>query len=103
MVITFSVPEARNQLLNEGEVYTFRWNRRKHIGKDWANSGRGTKKIANVYIEEMFEAEPRLALSPYVEKSGFKNLWDWQCIITNMMKDAYGTGWLYRVTLYPKR
>ena len=50
MVISFSVGEARKQLLEKGEVYTFRFKRRKRVGKDWSNLKRGTKKIAYVFI-----------------------------------------------------
>ncbi len=53
MVISFSVKEARDQLMNKGVVYTFRWKKRKKTGKDWANAKRGTKKIADVFIEEL--------------------------------------------------
>lgn len=48
MVISFSVLEARTQLLEHGEVYTYRWGRRAFFKKGkgkiestWANSGRG--------------------------------------------------------------
>jgi hypothetical protein len=100
MVISFSVGEARKQLLEKGEVYTFRFKRRKRIGKDWANSGRGTKKITDVFIEEIGEYNPTAELKPYVQKSGFKNLWDWQDAIIELSEinhAAIREGWLYRV------
>ena len=103
MVISFSVPEARNQLLNDGEVFTYRWKKRKNVGNNWANSGRGTKKIGDVWICEYFQAEPNLSLAPYQHKSGFKSLEDWQQRIQDMKpRNQDDPGWLYHVILYPK-
>ena len=100
MVIFFSVPEARNQLLNEGVVYTFRWNKRKNVGKNWANKGRLTSKIADVYIDEprLIESDSDLAL--YVSQSGFKNVKDWIAVIMSMNKQFNQMhGYLYKVTV----
>lgn len=106
MVISFSVLEARNQLLNEDFVYTFRWNRRAFFEKGkgevestWANAKRGGKRIAYVEIEEIGEMACDGALLPYASKSGFKRVWDWQCKILDM-GNPHGNidGWLYKVT-----
>ncbi|MBA7626016.1 hypothetical protein ES703_33450 [subsurface metagenome] len=104
MVISFSVKEARDQLLNEGVVCTFRWNKRKQTGKDWANSGRLTKKICDVHIEEIKRIETVTDLNPYVSKSGFKTKKEWLDVIMSMKLPKHGlAGWLYKVTIrYPE-
>jgi len=100
LVISFSVPEARNQLLNEGTVYTYRWTRRKQIGKTWANSGRDTKKIADVFIEEMGQMEANEeTLESYASDSGFHNVAEWVGVIIDLgWQWAKQEGWLYKVT-----
>jgi len=107
MVISFSVEEARNQLLEKGVVYTYRWHRRAFFRKDkgeiedtWANSGRGTKKIADVKIAEIGQMDygPE-KLEQYLDKSGFNKLWEWQGRIMNMGIPGLENGWLYKVTL----
>ena len=101
MVISFSVPEARKQLMENGTVYTFRWTKRKRTGKDWANVKRGTKKIADVHIEEVGEIHPfPILLQPYRSQSGFDCEWDWYDKILEMNHtDPDAAGWLYKVTL----
>ncbi len=102
MVISFSVKEARDQLMNNCTVYTFRWNKRKQTGKDWANEKRGGKKIADVFIDEPGLIEAVSDLSLYVSQSGFKNVKDWLDVIMSMTKEdnMYGLlGYLYKVTL----
>jgi len=102
MVISFSVKEARDQLMNKGVVYTFRWNKRKQTGKDWANEKRLGKKIADVFIDEprLIEADSDLAL--YVSQSGFKNVKEWFDVIMSMSKHLkqfnQTHGYLYKVT-----
>jgi len=97
MVISFSVKEARDQLMNKGLVFTFRWTRRKRIGKDWANKKRGTKKITDVYIKEIMKVNSLLDLVPYVSLSGFDSLEEWKKVIRSMNKNEI-FGWLYGVT-----
>ncbi len=99
MVISFSVKEARDQLLNNGVVYTFRWNKRKTVGKNWANEKRGGKKIADVNIELVGEYLFLDLLLPYVNQSGFKTLNDWASAIMDMQKKPGHYGYLYKVTL----
>lgn len=100
MVISFSVKEARDQLMNEGEVYTFRWKKRIQTGKNWATAKRGTKKIADVFISEARLIETVSDLDPYVSKSGFKTRKEWLDVIMKMKKRANDwTGYLYKVTL----
>jgi len=101
MVISFSIPEARTQLMTKGTVATFRWNRRKHIGRDWAQVKRGTEKIADVEIKEVgcFETIPDLV--PYLSLSGFETIRDWRRAIVSTSKPSdylRHCGWLYLVT-----
>ena len=108
MVIGFSVKEAREQLLNNGVVYTFRWKRRAFFAKEkgtvehtWANTRRGTSSIGDVKIEEVRESDANLEdLDPYYSQSGFDSSMDWQGKI--MLMSPYSTcpdGWIYKVTL----
>jgi len=121
MVIIFSNEKARNQLLNEGFVYTFRKNRRKQFEKmlkhrqrqgiavtDWATDKRLGKKIANVIINEygphrLEEPGPYSLddLAPYTQWSGFNSLEEWKEAILEF-SPGLEKGWLYKVTVYPK-
>jgi len=106
MVISFSVREAREQLLNHGIVYTYRWTRRTFFRKElgekestWANAKRGGKRIADVWIEE--EGKMMYSdLGPYVSESGFSDGDSWGRKIL-MMGNPHGEldGYLYKVTL----
>ena len=106
MVISFSIYEAREQLLNHGIVYTYRWTRRAFFRKGlgvmehtWANAKRGRKRIADVWIEEIGKLQYS-ELEPYVSESGFKNLEKWSREILEMA-NPYGEldGYLYKVRL----
>lgn len=108
MVIGFSVKEARDQLLNEGVVYTYRWERRtffrKQLGEKehtWANSGRRTKSIGDVWVEEIGQMEAdEETLEQYASDSGFWNVAGWCSIIIDLgWQYAKEKGWLYKVTL----
>lgn len=108
MVISFSVKEARNQLLGEGVVFTFRWKRRAFFEKKkgdieytWANEKRGGKRIADVKIEEIGQMDHSMKnLEPYFPQSGFKELWLWQGKIMYMLPfPGHPPGWLYKATL----
>jgi len=121
MVIIFSNEKARNQLLNEGVVYTFRKNRRKQFEKmpehrqrqgfavtDWATDKRMGKKITNVIINEygphrLEEPGPYSLddLAPYTQWSGFNSLEEWKEAILEF-SPGLENGWLYKVTVYPK-
>ena len=107
MVISFSVREAREQLLNKGVVYTFRWTRRAFFRDDkgniehtWANKKRGGKRIADVDIEEIGEFPNDFSLDTYVHQSGFSNTDAWLRKILQM-GNPHGLidGWLYKVIL----
>jgi len=106
MVISFSVRQAREQLLNKGVVYTYRWTRRAFFRKGlgsmehtWANAKRGGKKIADVWIEEEGQMDPG-CLDPYFSKSGFRDLERWQNKIMVMANPSgFLDGWLYKVAV----
>ena len=101
IVISFSIKEARDQLLNNGIVFTFRWNQRKRTGKDWAQVKRGTKKIADVHIEEIGMIDHFPDLLPYVGESGFSSLRNWSEAILSTHKTNMNVprGWLYKIAL----
>ena len=99
MVMIFSDPLARAQLLNVGLVYTYRKKRRKKVGKDWANKEYGTSKICDIFIEEVGKMKVR-DLRTYVDHSGFNRLSDWYGAIVQLNNGwniGEDIGWLYRV------
>ncbi len=81
MVIIFSNPLARNQLLTKGKVYTFRRGKlRKKLRSDWAAARRGGHKIADVIINPIIHVKPNRfsgALRPLVDYSGFDSVREW--------------------------
>ena len=104
MVISFKDERVRNHLLDNGMVYTYRkgYKRRKQLGNDWANSGRLTKKIADVTvnaIDPVMDVELHDALQSYVDKSGFKSTGDWINSIYKLNKKIPLCGWIYRVDI----
>lgn len=100
MVITFSVKKARDQLLHQGIVYTFRWRKRNHHGNDWMNQARNGNKVADVFVEFVKTISTHQQLKPFVKSSGFETLKDWRSEIVKMMPtQKSSTGYLYRVTL----
>lgn len=105
MVISFSVQEARDQLLKKGEVFTYRWTPRKKIGKDWANVKRGSPRIADVFIEDYGERSlSEFTLGPFADKSGFKDVNAWIRKILEMANPhGYMTGHLYKVHLLNRK
>jgi len=121
MVIIFSNEKARNQLLNEGFVYTIRKNRRKQFIKmpedkqrmgygviDWATDRRGGKKICDVIIYEydpVFRAPGPYdinTLQDYVSHSGFGSLEEWIEAI-HVYSPGLAKGWMYSVCKYRRR
>ena len=105
MVISFSSEKARNHLLDKGYVYTFRLNNRTMLGKDWANTGRGTKKFTDVTVIEIGSKSVD-ELWPWAKESGFVSMKGWVNEMTVLnwrlggTKITYEThGWLYKVTL----
>lgn len=100
IVIIFNVFEARNQLLENGVVFTYRWTPRKKTGADWANSKRCSKKIADVYIEDYGERScDEFSLGSFASESGFKDTTSWiKKIMEKANPNGNSYGHLYKVT-----
>lgn len=98
MVIQFSHPKPRAHLLTHGRVYTARANPVK-TGKNWASSGRGKPKIADVNITfvEIIDAGNLGKLKKYVKDSGFKYPAHWITAIMNLTKSKTVDSFLYLV------
>lgn len=117
MVISFQEKRVREFLLKNGQVYTFRYynkdtpnGQRKQIGKDWANSGRGTCKIADVNvtpIEYLDALNMGIVLTKYVRESGFypgrgrvdDSVSEWARKINTLHPNKPTVGWIYLVEL----
>jgi len=100
MVIQFSDPKARKHLLEKAYVYTFRMKQRKRGGRDWASSGRGKPKVADVDIKlvKVLEGVLWRPLKDYVKDSGFKAVAEWVTAIVNVNSNvSCSRGFLYRV------
>ena len=95
--IIFVDETARTQLLDEGEVVTFRASERT-TGKTWWRRERTGPKCGDVVVEEVGEFDPRNLdeLEPYGPLSGFKSAREWQFAI-NSLNDGLEIGYLYRV------
>lgn len=94
MVMIFQNPKARNQLLENGIVYTFR-TKPHSLGKDWATDKRGGKKIADINIERMEmisggylirDNTLRPLLLKYLKESGFDTISEWINVIKILNK-----------------
>lgn len=90
--IFFNVPEAREQLIRQGFVYTLRPRMRK-TGWDVAYYGSYYKreKIGDVWVSFVKEIEDMEELKPYFYASGFNQLTDW-------WEAAEGSRFLFRVS-----
>jgi hypothetical protein len=97
MVMIFMVPEARQQLLEKGIVYTFRTKKHKE-GKDWATDKRCGKKIADINVKLELNVECPYELEPYADRSGFKNVEDWWQRILDKYGPEPTPGFLYKAT-----
>ena len=87
-------------MLEKGHVYTFRTKQRKREGRDWASSGRGKPKIADVDINlvKILEGFLWRPLKDYVKDSGFKSVAEWVTAIVNVNPSiSCLRGFLYRV------
>jgi len=77
MVIIFSNRKAREFLLQEKHVVTFRGKKRKRIGKDWLAKYYGGRKIADVNVKLLKENFKPKWLFRYLSHSGFESLEEW--------------------------
>ena len=104
MVMSFNSERAREYLLQNGEIYTFRKNRRRRIGKDWANENRGGKAFADIFIQEIGEMNIYKDLRPFFKHSGFSTVTEWVQEIKNLNNGHdLSKGWLYKVKLLNHR
>lgn len=89
----FNVPEARQQLISKGFVYTLRPKMRK-TGKDTAFYGSFYKKekIGDIFVDLIKEVKDPEEVKQYVSDSGFKTLEDW-------LEAAKGSRFLFKVML----
>jgi hypothetical protein len=96
--ITFNDPTARQQLLSEGEVVTFRTRQRTTGSTWWSRTRLGTKE-GDVTVKELGEVPPTAdALRSYRERSGFETVEEWIAAIERLNGDLPETGYLYRAT-----
>ncbi len=95
----FASEKAREFLLKNGDVYSFRV-KRHNVGRDWVTDRRGGKKIADIYIVEVGQTKPSL-LQDFVSRSGFSSLPEWIQEIKKLNKEHKEDveGWLYHVNV----
>lgn len=74
----FNVPEARQQLISKGFVYTLRPKMRR-TGKDTAFYGSYYKKekIGDIFVDFIKEVKDIEELKEYASGSGFARVEDW--------------------------
>ena len=113
MVMIFANKRVRDYLLSQGTVYTYRKNHPKtatgiriQVGKDWATSKRGGKKIADIFItaiEPIDSLNMKRILRKYARDSGFfdrithKAIAAWAQAIQHLNPLAPRGGWIYKV------
>lgn len=98
--IIFANRTARSQLLNKGEVVTYRSSRRT-TGETWWRKSRTGKKMGDAVVEEIGECNPArlIELYDYRHLSGFGSASEWQDAIIELHDgDLPHSGYLYRVT-----
>ena len=96
--IIFGNPTARKQLLDNGEVYTFRTSDRT-TGDTWARASRTGEKLVNVTVEQVASIDdpsPDSLREEWAFRSGFGTPEQWW----DAIKDVHGppeTGYVYHV------
>ena len=103
MVIIFNCEKPRRQLLEKGEVITFRRKERRRLGKDWMTDKRGGRKLCDVFIEQIYFIPTKSTMRGFLwgslDKSGFDTIDEWLIEIEKINKKQELTkGWLYLVT-----
>lgn len=98
--IIFTNPTARRQLINEGQVVTFRSNLRT-TGDTWWRESRLGPKEGNVKVTKIRDVDPTdtESLAKYSELSGFESVKQWQKAIRSINGTTPQSGHLYKVTL----
>lgn len=97
--VIFSDDTARGQLLSEGEVVTFRTDRRT-TGTTWWRESRTGPKRGECHISMIgpVDASNEYGLEPLAHLSGFDTVEDWQRAIESL-NGTVGEGFLYHVHL----
>jgi hypothetical protein len=103
MVISFSKKEPRQRLLNGMEVITFRPSLRaktqRGVQQTWANSGRGTTKIADVTVQHLTEHQHGTRqFEQYQAYSGFDTPDEWKAVVREMHDEIPSDGHFYTVS-----
>ncbi|EMA72623.1 hypothetical protein [Halorubrum distributum] len=98
--IIFGNPTARKQLLDNGEVYTFRTSDRT-TGDTWARASRTGEKLVDVTVEQVASIDdpsPDSLRDEWAFRSGFGTPEQWW----DAIKDVHGppeTGYVYHVEM----
>lgn len=103
MVMYFKSDKARNYLLNNGFVYTFRKRDRWSLGKTNLVINRKDEPFAigNVEFIEKIHFDALKILNKYHPESGFNNLDEWikEILTLNKLADIPDYGNVYKVKL----
>lgn len=97
--VIFSNEDARNQLVTEGEVITFRTSNRT-TGETHVRFSRTGSKEFDCHIMRLDDlAEPQLSieLERYHEEAGFESAEAWKDAIREMHGEVPKEGYLYKV------
>jgi len=98
--ISVNHPVPREQLVEEGELVSFR-KRDRTTGDTWWRESRTGLKRGDVHVEKIRAVCPKgrgAALAHYVNTSGFDSVEEWQAAIEELHGEIPETGFLYRVT-----
>ena len=96
--IIFSNETAREQLVEAGEVVTFRASERT-VGRTWWRASRTGPKQGNVVVDKLRAVDPRdpFELRASVHLSGFESVEAWQDAISELNGgELPSAGILYR-------
>ncbi|WP_455448212.1 hypothetical protein [Natrinema thermotolerans] len=95
--IVFADEIARRQLVEHGEVVTFRVQDRT-TGDTWWRESRLGEKQGDCHVAQLGPVDPadKESLEPHRELSGFATVGDWQAAIRELNGDM-SEGYLYRV------
>lgn len=96
--IIFGDETARGQLVEHGDVVTFRMSERT-TGDTWWRTSRTGPKEGDVHVAEIGPADPSESddLEPYADVSGFESIDAWQQAIADL-NGGLEDGYLYRAT-----
>ncbi len=96
--IIFGDKTARQQLLQNNEVVTFRKQSRT-TGDTWWRESRLGPKQGDVVVEEIGEIDPHdhSTLEEFRSLSGFNTVSAWQAAIKELNGSLPASGYLYRV------